>query len=113
MILLVSKDHVGRLVNAQFLLKFQKKESPGFMALFPKPSTNEGIYTIFTHVTVVPFCGTNGLSSDTELMKFHLPAHHVNDNVIVYIHAHVYVCVVSAVRFCTGFPSHQSTVYEL
>jgi hypothetical protein len=73
----------------------------------PNHSANDGIYVIFTHVVVVPACGTNGLDV---LWNVHLSA--VVDNVIVYVHADEYVCHVSAVSDCTGVPSHRSTVYE-
>jgi hypothetical protein len=62
------------------------------------------MYVIFTHVIVVPLIGTNVFEFSENV---HLSA--VVDNVIVYVHADAYVCVVSAVRFPV-VPSHRSTV---
>lgn len=107
-ILLVSNDHSGKLVNAHALLKEWKKLFPGFVALIPNASANDGIYVILTPVVVVRSCGTN---ASFPFWNVHLVAHPVSDNVIVYVHAHVYVCLIPAVRSSTGFPSHQFTVY--
>ena len=110
MILLISNEPVGRLVNFQFLLKSEKKSFPGAVALSPNHSANDGIYIIFTHVIVVPSCGTNGLSL---LLNFHLVAHPVSDNVIVYVHGCSYMCHVSDERVDISHPSHRDTVYAL
>jgi hypothetical protein len=88
-------------------LKSAKKLFPGFVALSPNQSSNDGIDTIFTHVIVVQFFGTNGLEFFTNV---HLSTHSAGDNMIVYVHAAEYVCVVSAVRFSTS-PSHRYTLY--
>ena len=61
MILDVSNDHSGKLVNAQSLLKLRKKLSPAFVASAPNQSANDGIYVIFTHVISVPALGTSVL----------------------------------------------------
>jgi hypothetical protein len=57
---------------------------------------------------VVPFIGTNGFETSENV---HLSA--VVNNVIVYVHTPVYVCVISDETVCFALPSHQSTVYEL
>ena len=87
-------------------MKDKKKLFHRLVALFPKPSSNDGIYIIFIHVVVVQALGINGLAT---FWNVHLPAHD-SDNLIVYVHGVEYVCVVSAVRFHV-VPSHQSTVY--
>ena len=104
----VSNDHAGRLMIFHPLLKSLKKSFPGVVALSPNHSAKLGIYVICTHVIVVQFFGTSGLLT---LLNVHLVAVPVKDNVIVYVHGVLYVCVVSAVRFCTALPSHRSTVY--
>ena len=48
----VSKDHSGKLTIAQFALKPLKKLSPGFVPLAQKPSESDGIYITFTLDTV-------------------------------------------------------------
>ena len=105
-ILLVSNDQAGKIVIAQIKLKALKKLSHGDVAFSPNHSANDGIYVTFTHVIVVPACGTNGLLT---FWNVHLSAQD-NDNVIGYVPAVAYVCVISSVRFHV-VPSHRSTVY--
>lgn len=94
MILLVSNDHAGKLVIAQSRLNHTKKRSHGFPTPDPNQSANDGILTIFTHVIVVPAFGTNACDIFENVHLLLLV-----DNVIVYVPAAAYVCIVLHVRF--------------
>ena len=109
-ILLVSNDLAGKLVKHHFSLKLWKKSVQGVVALSPNQSAKLGIYTINTQVIVVHAFGINGFFvPPLYFLNFHLLAHHVSDNMIVYVHESLYVCVVSAVK-SPVIPSHRSTV---
>ena len=103
----VSNDHAGKLSSAQPKLKNEKKKSHGVVALYPKPSANDGIYMILIHVVVVPSFGISGLLFP---VKLHLSAHHANDNVMIYVPEFVYVCTVSSNNSSGFHQSHRSTV---
>jgi hypothetical protein len=90
-------------------LKFWKKRVHGAVAFIPNHSSNDGIDVIFTHVIVVPFVGTNGLALYS-VLNVHLSAHHISDNVIVYVHAVEYVCVFVEDALVVELPSHRLIV---